>query len=158
MGNDPMNWRRGLFRLWLVFSVLFAIGAVSFNYIKGEFDQLSFKEAMKNDILMVPVDCSLARGAEKTDYIKDINPSARNACWYQSPKFRRLYPEYADLTDDKLIGAKPYSKILGPASQKWDPSPIRAILVVAGIAIGVPRSASIGYDIGLGLCWIFQGA
>jgi hypothetical protein len=157
MGNDPMNWRRGLYRLWLVFSVLFAIGtfAVSFNYIKGEFDDLSFKEATKN-VVTVLVDCSLARGAEKTDYIKNLDPYPPNACWYDLPKFRRLYPEYADLTDGQLIGTKLHPKV-GITSQKWDPSPIRAILLAAGIAIGVPRSASIGYHIGLGLCWIFQG-
>ena len=106
-----MNSRRGLFRLWLVFSVLFAIGtfAVFFSYIKGEFDHLSLKEATKNSKRMVPIDCSLARGAEKTDYIKKLDPSAPNACWYGLPDFRKLYPEYADLTNDQLT-EKPYQK------------------------------------------------
>jgi hypothetical protein len=105
-----MNSRRGLFRLWLVFSVLFAIGtfAVSFSYIKSEFDDLSPKKVTKNS-KMVPIDCSLARGAEKTDYIKKLDPSAPNACWYGLPEFRKLYPEYADLTNDQLT-EKPYQK------------------------------------------------
>jgi hypothetical protein len=106
-----MNSRRGLFRLWPIFSVLFAIGtfAVSFSYIKDEFDDLSLKEATKNSKRMVPIDCSLTRGAEKTDYIKKLGPSAPNACWYGLPEFRKLYPEYVDLTNDQLT-EKPYQK------------------------------------------------
>jgi hypothetical protein len=39
-----MNWRRGLFRLWIVGTVLFviAVAFISYGDIKGEFDAVAY--------------------------------------------------------------------------------------------------------------------
>jgi hypothetical protein len=150
-----MNVRRGFFRLWLVFSFLFAMAtfAISFKYIKGEFDQLSLKETISRLAPMEPVDCSLARGTEGADYIKNLDPYASSACWYEMPKFRKLFPEYADLTNDQL-SEKLYPKVGLPLTKWDDPSPIRTILIVIGIAIGVP---ALVLALGITFGWAFAG-
>src|SRR5262245_31731639 len=42
---EPMNWRRGLFRLWIVGTALFviAVAFVSYNTIKTEFEAVARK-------------------------------------------------------------------------------------------------------------------
>jgi hypothetical protein len=42
-GAEKMNWRRGLFRLWVVGSVLFVIAyaSLSYSFIKAEFDAVA---------------------------------------------------------------------------------------------------------------------
>jgi len=49
-----MNFRRGFFRLWLLFSILFVIGttAVFFRDVMSEFEKAAL---VANSILMVPV-------------------------------------------------------------------------------------------------------
>jgi len=51
----------------------------------------------------VPVLCKEARGKDGEDYDASgpwNDYRAEKLCWYEEPKFRRLYPEYKDLTED----------------------------------------------------------
>jgi len=71
-----MNWRRGLFRLWIVGTVLFvlAVAFVSYGEIKAEFDANAI--ASKPEVT--------------SSFIAE---------------FRQRYPEYNNLTDDQLSDA-----------------------------------------------------
>lgn len=94
-----INLRRGLFRLWIIFACLFviAVGIASTQGIRDEFR----KDSITNKwgwALMVPVDCSEARGKVSTDYSKEKD----GLCWYEMSKFRAQYTEYKDLKDDQL--------------------------------------------------------
>ena len=102
-----MNWRRGLFRLWLVGSALFvlAVAFVSYTSIKSDFDATALQRfAEANDMLMVPVRCGQARGVAGIDYERNpgFEPNEVDSCWYRMSKFRPLYPEYKDLSDKEL--------------------------------------------------------
>ena len=69
-----MNITRGLFRLWLIFSAVFviAVGAISFSDIKKKFDKASM-DFSQHGTLLLPVDCSAARGTENADYTTDTS-------------------------------------------------------------------------------------
>src|SRR5215469_1485218 len=71
-----MNWRRGLFRLWIVGAALFvlAVAFVSYDTIKAEFDEIA-------SIQKLPAPSSILA------------------------QFRQLYPEYKDWNDDQLADA-----------------------------------------------------
>ena len=72
-----MNWRRGLFRLWIVGSALFvlAVAFVSYTEIKADFDVVA--RASKPEVT--------------SSFIAE---------------FRQQYPEYNNLTDDQLPDAR----------------------------------------------------
>ncbi len=111
-----MNWRRGLFRLWIVGSALFAITVASISYsgIKAEFNAVALQRTVdaSQDELLVPQLCGNARGVAGTDYaIKqrqagpwDIyaKPNFFDDCWYAMSKFRPLYPEFKNVSDKEL--------------------------------------------------------
>jgi hypothetical protein len=144
-----MNFRRGFFRLWLLFSILFVIGtaAVSYSDVKSEFEAAAV--AAKN-ILMVPVACSDARGKAGTDYEVFEDPSKTNKCWYQVPKLRALFPEYKDLTDDQLS-----DRLYQKAGIQTTPiAPWTLVIRTVSIAIGVPL---IVLAVGSALGWSLAG-
>ena len=64
-----MNWRRGLFRLWIVGTALFviAIAFVSYTEIKAQFDATANAAAWE-EFRVVPQLCGEARGVAGTDY------------------------------------------------------------------------------------------
>jgi hypothetical protein len=148
-----MNLRRGLFRLWIVFAVLFviAVAAVSFEPIKKEFSEARLKRETHPGSLMVPFDCSLARGVDGTDYVRNLDPSAEPACWYRSARFRELYSEYAIRSDDEL-SKQQYPKF-GLDLEYLAPSPWRAVFIAVGIAFGIPALALV-----LGVVFGWAGA
>jgi len=133
-----VNIRRGLFRLWVVASLLFLIwlGWLSYDEIRSEFKYAS---------LGLPADCGKARGSSGKDYEED-----GGLCWYDQSKFRKLFPEYKDLSDedlsDKLYAgtglphrpARPWAKLLG----------------TLGFATGVPLAA---LALGWSLIWALSG-
>ena len=51
-----MNWRRGLFRLWIVGTALFAIAVafISCSEIKAEFDAAASKRQAASDLATSP--------------------------------------------------------------------------------------------------------
>jgi hypothetical protein len=157
-----MNWRRGLFRLWIVGAALFviAIAAVGYSEIKAQ-----FAKPAKNETSM-PVLCSKARGEAGTDYaIKEkgrpgpwdqyTKPNPFDTCWYPISKFRTFYPEYDDLPDGELI-RKVYAahNIVTLDDLIPDPKPWATIGIWASVALGIPLVVLI---LGASLAWAFSG-
>jgi hypothetical protein len=126
-----MDLRRGLFRLWIVFAVLFASVAaiVSFDGVRDEFRNASVKNAGSHFALLVPVDCLQARGQLDSDYYKNAG-----YCWYEMPKFRALYPQYKHWEDSEL-SEELYKKIgiILPERRPWT-----KLAQAAGLALGIP--------------------
>ncbi|KKZ86235.1 hypothetical protein B5K05_17395 [Rhizobium phaseoli] len=119
-----MNIKRGLFRLWLVLSIMFAGLMYFINYerIRAEFDKAQLQAAMSNDTLMIPVFCGDARGTVKVDYTPERFPNAVNpfdTCWYDLPRFRQLFPEYKDM-DDTALADSLYAKVGQPINKKLE--------------------------------------
>ena len=157
-----MDWSRGLFRLWLVTSLAWValVTAISWSDLADEFSR-SKDEAAYNAIAtpLVPIDCKVAKGVQGTDYKKEDegpwleyqrDPTLRR-CWYELPKFRQIFPEYADLNDDDLAH-RLYAAV--DKELKPTPHPWRHLANVAALALGVPILLLV---IGLVLRWVGQG-
>jgi hypothetical protein len=160
-----MNWRRGLFRLWIVGSALFvlAVAFVRYGDIKKEFDALDVwnsKPADDDFRPLVPQLCGDARGVAGTDYAttyrlphpsdKSANPNPFDNCWYIMPEFRRLYPEYHSLSDDDLV-----RKLYPDHGLKVPlPNPWASVGTAAAIAFGIPLVVLV---LGSSLVWAFSG-
>jgi hypothetical protein len=156
-----MNWRRGLFRLWIVGSALFvlAVAFVSYSDIKKQFNDA-------NDwVTVVPQLCGDARRVAGKDYAAERagpqdKPNPFDNCWYEMPKFRRLYPEYNDLSDNELA-RKLYSDQGSSVpnsdqgfSAPTEPNPWATLGMWAAIAFGVPLVVLV---LGSSLVWAFSG-
>jgi hypothetical protein len=142
-----INLRRGLFRLWIIFACLFvfAVGIASTRGIREEFSKASTAKKW-GWALVVPVDCSQARGEVGSDYSKEKD----GLCWYEMPKFRAQYPEYKDLNDDQLS-----DRLYGQAGIPVTPiRPWTKVTQAAGIALGVPVGILI---LGWSLMWALSG-
>ena len=109
-----LNWRRGLFRLWIVGVTLFVIAdaSISSSGINKQFDVV-LQEHILGGELLVPQLCFDARGVAGVDYSTqerrnpgplDVSkkPNPFDNCWYAMSKFRPLYPEFKDLSDNEL--------------------------------------------------------
>jgi hypothetical protein len=158
--EDGMNIRRGLFRLWCLAAILFAVivGASTAPNIVREFEEgrllrekaRDLRELMAGDPLVVPVLCDKARGVPAMDY--SIGGPA-SGCWYELPKFRVLYPEYNDLNDealsDKLYDSVPGSKAPAGLPRHW-----QHLLTALGVMVGIPAAVLV---LGLGLLWAIDG-
>jgi len=141
-----MNWRRGLFRLWIVGSALFvlAVAFVSYDDIGAEFDSVaSTPHLLKADKRAVALRCADARGTADADYI-----TFKDNCWYPMMTFRRLYPEYKDLSDDAIEKLDPVLSI------RTKINPWETLRVWASIALGIPLAVLI---LGSSLVWAFSG-
>lgn len=158
-----MNWRRGLFRLWIVGSALFviAVAFVSYGEIKKQFDG-----PFKN--VFVPVLCGEARGEAGTDYaIKDkgrpgpsdqyTKPNFFETCWYAISKFRTFYPEYNATADGELIrklNAALNILTFDDIAPDPEPNPWATLGIWAVIAFGIPLVVLV---LGSSLVWAFSG-
>jgi hypothetical protein len=142
-----MNWRRGLFRLWLVFSALFviAITVVFFPSIRNEFEPTSFRPQWPGHLLL-PANCTQARGKIGVDY-----EQFGQFCWYKMEQFREQFPEYNNLSDDDLSD-RLYSKAGLSIREATAPWPL--VSKVIAIAVGVPLIILV---IGAALFWAFVG-
>jgi hypothetical protein len=163
-----MNIRRGFFRLWVVFSALFiiAVFAFSLDSIYTEFKNAYFFKVPEGSILLVPTDCNSARGKKATyenfvdaeDFLngkvsKDADYSINKSdpwCWYDLPKFRSLYPEYKDLSDNDLYDQL-YKKA-GIDNHKLHPW--QSLLNSICTALGIPLLI---FALGWGLLWAGTG-
>jgi hypothetical protein len=145
-----VNVRRGLFRLWLVFAVLFVMGVVGlyFGDLREEFRRASLmKNIAATSILLLPTDCTDARGAVDIDYTtRTTDPH----CWYELPKFRTHYPEYNDLSEDDLA-EKLYGKAGIPTNRV---RPWRHTFQVLAAAFGIPLAFLF---LGTALVWATEG-
>lgn len=159
-----VNFRRGLFRLWLVFSVIFAVSVFifSFNDIYSEFkNEWQSMHPPADFVLLIPITSAEARG-EKKDYdcqaadssVDNINAmfgdKTPTICWYPLPKFRKLYPEYNNLSDEDLDKAM-YQKVGSPLK---DFKPWTIFFSKIAIALGIPLLI---FAFGKSLIWIIQG-
>ena len=144
-----MNWRRGLFRLWIVGTALFviAVAFVSYGEIKQQFDDIAVMHVLEADELAVPVQCADARGVADADYTVQFAN-----CWYAMSKFRRLYPEYNDLSDNELT-RKLYD-VRGIAAASELPNPWKTLGMWVSIALGIPLAVLV---LGASLVWAFSG-
>ena len=141
-----LNVRRGLFRLWLVLSCLWAIFiiAVSFGPVREEFAKGTSMRKLDaaSWVPDEPVDCAMARG---TEYRREDS-----LCWYSLPTFRKLYPEYADLPE-KDLSEKLYAKARIPLT------PIRPWPMLwekVALAIGPPVGILV---LGWAFLWALSG-
>jgi hypothetical protein len=148
-----MNVRQGTFRLWVVASVLFVIGvgAASYGGIRQEFKNANADWDAEADkyggYSLLPTDCGKARGTAGADYDNSQNDGL---CWYRTRDFRRLYPEYKDLSNGAL-SEKLYAKAGQPLKHIH---PWNMVMKTAGIAFGIPLAA---LALGFSLFWAFAG-
>jgi hypothetical protein len=158
-----MNWRPGLFRLWMIGAALFVIAVTSINYsgIKAEFDALALQGRSPKE-LFVPQLCGRARGIAGTDYTsKQEQPfdlwdeftkaNAFAICWFRMSKFRALYPEF-DNIPDKDVSRKLYADHGIPTRDT--PNPWASLGMVAGVAFGIPLMV---LAFGASLVWASSG-
>jgi hypothetical protein len=140
-----VNVRRGLFRLWLVLSVLFALSIASLSYteVRNEFFWRDADEL--GAITLLPAECAKSLGTVGVDY-----SVSEGLCWYELPKFRKLYPEYVDLNDAELT-KRLYAKV-GRSVREMRPWTL--IARRAGLAVGVPLAMP---AIGWGFLWALSG-
>ena len=157
-----MNWRRGLFRLWIVGTVLFvlAVAFVSYNEIKRQFDETAVQHwAEANSELYVPQLCGDARGVADVDYSTERGqrdyfgdkPNVFATCWYAMSKFRSLYPEYKDVSE-KELSRKLYADLDIPIRDL--PNPWATLGMWSAIAFGIPLAVLV---LGASLVWAFSG-
>ncbi|MEZ5781183.1 MAG: hypothetical protein R3D70_05990 [Rhizobiaceae bacterium] len=103
-----MNLRRGLFRTWIVLTILW-IGAALFISWPTVVRDLAFSSpprSAEDFVTLIPVPCGEVRG-QPSDYSR-MEPGfstagAREGCYYEEPRLRELWPEYAAMTEDELI-------------------------------------------------------
>src|SRR5262245_56613265 len=150
-----MNWRRGLFRLWIVGTALFviAVALISYSEIKMQFRVTALARWVEaNDALLVPQLCSESRGVAGVDYSTEndkLNPFDK--CWYEISKFRPLYPEYNNLSE-KELSRKLYAEHGIPIRDL--PNPWATLGTWASIAFGIPLVVLV---LGASLVWAFSG-
>ncbi|MFG1411440.1 hypothetical protein V5G24_10020 [Xanthobacter sp. VTT E-85241] len=159
-----MNIRRGLFRIWVLVSVLWAITIIAFMYspVSREFARgAEAREWAKAGINLLPVPCSQTRGKLGTDYsarrgnagpwdnYSNIQPG--DFCWYEEPKFRALYPEYKDL-NTRDLSEKLYSKAVITLTPQ--PKPWEELLQAAAIAVLPPLTL---FMLGAAILWALAG-
>lgn len=146
-----MNMRQGVFRLWVVASVLFVIGVTvaSYSEIREEFKiaNTDYDSLAKEfgGYSLFPNFCVKARGTAGIDYSMD-----NGLCWYKIEDFRRLYPEYKDMSD-RALSEKLYAHVGQPLQHIH---PWYKIMTRAGIAFGVPLAVFI---FGCSLSWAVAG-
>ena len=143
-----LNVRRGLFRLWIIFACLcvIAVGLVSYSDIYDEFKKASTRNDEWSAYLMLPVDCSEARGTLSSTYSKEKD----GLCWYDMRQFRAQYPEYKDLKNDEL-----HDRLYAKAGITiTPPHPWKKVMYAAEVALGVPIAVLF---LGWSLIWAFSG-
>ncbi|AYM12289.1 hypothetical protein At1D1108_26630 [Agrobacterium tumefaciens] len=151
-----MNIKRGLFRLWLVLSILFAIAifAMGYSQIKAEFDKGALlAEILSHDLIHIPVLCAQTRGKLDEDYFLQSGDEVKRpwqTCWYKMPSFRALFPEYKDMSDEDLA-TKTYEEVGRPLTP---PKPWQTLAGFAGLAFGLPLAVLV---IGSAFVWAFSG-
>jgi hypothetical protein len=143
-----MNWRRGLFRLWIVGAALFVIAVASISYsdIKADFDVVAGKPEAGPSFLAV--------FRHRYPEYNDMNDAQLTDALY-----KKFYSDMPREQFDKKI-TKPLKPVTDPALNLFDlfnqpaPNPWLRVGMVAGIAFGVPLVVLI---LGASLVWAFSG-
>jgi hypothetical protein len=106
-----MNIKRGLFRLWVVLTLLWVVGVafVGGGNITSD-TAWGGQPWLADPIAAFPVLCSDYRGKQGADFQvkRAFEPwneyrQPSQACWYDAAKFRQLWPEYKDLSDNEVM-------------------------------------------------------
>ncbi len=126
-----MNWRRGLFRLWIVGAAIFAIAVSCVSY--GEIDD---------------------PGAAAVGGAKRAMPSEQ-ASKPTSAELERRLPKQRLLSDEE-VGLKPVTDpaLLARIKGYVSPNPWGKVGFWASIAFGIPLAVLI---LGASLVWAFSG-
>ncbi len=158
-----MNFRRGFFRLWVLASILWVVGVAVNSYaeVASEFKRASLWQASQDvkwdevSLILLPVHCKQARGKSGVDYTGREGPwsdySHEGQCMYKMADFRRLYPEYKDLTDNDLVD-RLYREANRPLSGK--PEPWWFLLQAVAMALIVPLVVLL---FGWAIAWALSG-
>jgi hypothetical protein len=94
-----MNWRVGLFRLWIVLSAIY-LSVVLVMFAPSVIEDFKAQYAADDGgVILVPLACGSVRGTKGADY---TTLSDDSNCWYELSKFRALFPEYKSKSDDEL--------------------------------------------------------
>ena len=80
----------------------------------------------------------------------DYTTGKDGLCWYKMPDFRRLYPEYKDLSN-QVLSEKLYAKVGQPLQHIH---PWHKVFKTAAIAIGMPVAVLL---LGWSLLWALAG-
>ncbi|WP_322884142.1 hypothetical protein U8C35_06325 [Sinorhizobium medicae] len=153
-----MNIRRGLFRLWLVISVMFATVAllVAWGDISAEFQAAEKRAAIPNSSKnLLPMGCWEKRGVPEVDYVSahpkgECNPW--EAVWYTVPKLEKLFPEYTSTLPNFFnLQEDAYRKAGVPLNEAH---PWKLVGKFSAFAFGLPALIFV-----LGFCflWAFAG-
>ncbi|MBB3446425.1 hypothetical protein [Rhizobium sp. BK379] len=151
-----MNIKRGLFRLWLVLSVLWivAVGFMSWESIQRD----EWWSGDPNVFADLPVHCENASGSADVDYYRREAPEPWNAyrtpgsaCWYSEHRFRQLFPSYNSISHAKLSEML-YQNLgweMARSSDKYDRTKSAAMTAF------IPPAFT--FVIGAALVWAFSG-
>jgi hypothetical protein len=147
-----MNWRRGLFRLWIVGAALFviAIAAISYRSIKAEFTAAREERAFADQVYK-RFYSDIPREQFDKKIAEEPEPSAQiEAIVAQLDTARPL----SQWSDDELM-AYSFSYYFSKYKEKRSAlSPWFTVATWAGIASGVPLVVLI---LGASLVWAFSG-
>ena len=155
-----MNVRRGLFRLWLVASLLWVAAITAIGWGEVSKDRWITGDPFweSSALAALPVRCEDARGVANVDYKSDpaVEPwnrylSPSNACWYDEARFRVLWPEYADMKHFDL--SRQLYKSLG-WSQTFEGDRYERTKRVAIVALAPPLAVLL---VGSLIFWAFAG-
>jgi hypothetical protein len=139
---------RNTFRLWIIGTALFVISVSFLGYrdVQEEFDELAILRELKGETV-VPVLCGEARGIAGEDYTNN-----QEVCWYAISRFRVLYPEHNEQSDEalarKLYAARGVDLHFPPPPKPWT-----TMGFWASIAIGIPLMALV---LAACLVWAFS--
>jgi hypothetical protein len=112
--------------------------------------QKKVPELPEGFVMLVPTDCSVARARGGTLKEKADDEQRDAKCWYELPTFRRLFPEYNDLSDMNLL-ERAHSKA-GIQFTRPQPFWILGQLLVVGILMPL---VLLGF--GAALAWVLRG-
>jgi hypothetical protein len=165
MEGSRLNIRRGLFRFWLVLSVLFiaCVTVINFDWLKKDIELIRLQWAIRNDDTIIPFLCGQARGKAGVDYTTKQNqgpgpwdnyatPNPDDTCYYMSlPSFRAFFPEYNDLQDNVLI-KRLYNKVGIPLNYSTNQYINIVIFIIFALSIPI-----IFLVLGASLIWAASG-
>jgi hypothetical protein len=147
-----MNLRRGLFRLWIIFTVLWCLvvagigGYVTFQQFQGQQHKQSLLARG-----LVPINLYDSQDPARATALSNQCEAGYIWSWCDLSVFRKIFPEYNALSDNELK-----AKILKKANNvdAWRPAPTLYLGNTLLIALIVP---SLLFVLGYAITWAFSG-
>jgi hypothetical protein len=109
--DQRINLRRGFWRLWAIFSLVWAVLVLAVSLgPAGRRDIVTYEqERAASDLFalrhFVPLSCGSIRGVRSLDYFE-----FRGRCWMELDKYRSLYPE-DEATSDLTLAKRTYAAV-----------------------------------------------